>query len=169
MINRTTAMAVVLVLLMGACASQPPRAVDVPDKLKPGPTESLTMIVHAKGVQIYECRAKKDQAGVYEWAFVAPEADLLGARWQKIGRHHAGPHGESTDGSKILGAVKERADGPLSSAIPWLLLTAKSVGPAGVFSKTTSIQRVNTAGGVAPSGGCSQATAGTGARVDYTA
>jgi len=127
------------------------------------------MIVRAQGVQIYECRAKTDPAGGYEWAFVAPEADLFDARGNKIGKHYAGPHWESTDGSKILGTVKERANAPTSDAIPWLLLAAKSVGPAGSFSKVTSIQRVNTAGGVAPATGCSQADAGKPARIDYTA
>jgi hypothetical protein len=160
-----------LVLLVSACASpqRPTSTVNVPDKLKPAMTESLSMIVRAKGLQIYECRAKKDQAGGYEWAFVAPEADLFDARGHKIGRHYAGPHWESTDGSKILGTVKERAEAPTSDAIPWLLLSAKSVGPDGSFSKVTSIQRVNTAGGVAPAAGCSQAVAGTPARIDYTA
>ena len=143
--------------------------VEVPDKLKPGANESVAMIVPAKGVQIYECRAKKDQVGEYEWAFVAPEADLFDARGIRIGRHYAGPHWESTDGSKILGTVKERIDAPAANAIPWLLLAARSVGPEGSFSKVTSIQRVYTVGGVAPRAGCSQATAGAPARIDYTA
>jgi len=143
--------------------------VEVPDKLKPGANESVAMIVPAKGVQIYECRAKKDQVGGYEWAFVAPEADLFDARGSRIGRHYAGPHWESTDGSKILGTVKERSDAPVANAIPWLLLAARSVGPEGSFSKVTSIQRVNTVGGVAPRAACSQATAGAPARIDYTA
>ena len=147
----------------------PTPAVKVPDKLKPGANESLAMIVPAKGVQIYECRAGKDQAGAYEWVFVAPEADLFDAQGNRIGRHYAGPHWESTDGSKILGTAKERADAPAAGAIPWLLLSAKSVGPAGSFSKVTSIQRVNTVGGVAPRSGCSQARAATSARIDYTA
>jgi hypothetical protein len=141
----------------------------VPDKLKPGANESLAMIAHAKGVQIYECRASKDQPGNYEWAFVAPEADLFDAGGNRIGRHYAGPHWESTDGSKILGAVKERADAPAADAIPWLLLSAKSVGAEGAFSKVTSVQRVSTVGGMAPKAGCSQAAAGTPARINYTA
>ena len=163
--------AFLLVSLIGACASpQPPTStVKVPDKLKPGANESVAMIVPAKGVQIYECCAKKDQVGGYEWTFVAPEADLFDARGIRIGRHYAGPHWESTDGSKILGTVKERIDAPVANAIPWLLLAARSVGPEGSFSKVTSIQRVNTVGGVAPTGGCSQATAGTPARINYTA
>jgi Protein of unknown function (DUF3455) len=163
--------ALLLVLLVAGCASPPaptPMA-NVPDKLKPGPNESLAMIVPARGVQIYECRARTDQVGGYDWAFVAPEADLFDARGNQTGRHYAGPHWEATDGSRIVGTVKERADAPVTDAIPWLLLTAKSVGPAGSFSKVTSIQRVNTVGGVAPKTGCSQATAGAPARVSYTA
>jgi len=163
--------AFLLALLVAACASPqlPTSMVKVPDKLNPGANESLAMIVPAKGVQIYECRARKDQVGAYEWAFVAPEADLFDARGNRIGRHYAGPHWESTDGSKILGTVKERADAPVADAIPWLLLTAKSVGSEGSFSKVTSIQRVSTVGGVAPKAGCSQAAAGTPARINYTA
>lgn len=169
--SKTSGVPVLLVSLIAACASpQPPTStVKVPEKLKPGSNESIVMIVPAKGVQIYECRAKKDQVGGYEWAFVAPEADLFDARGNRIGRHYAGPHWESTDGSRILGTLKERADAPVADAIPWLLLAAKSVGPDGTFSKVTSIQRVNTVGGVAPAVGCSQAAAGTPARINYTA
>ena len=160
-----------LPLLVTACASvqNPTPTVNVPDKLKPRPNESLTIVVPAKGVQIYECRAKKDQAGAYEWAFVAPEADLFDTSGKKIGRHYEGPHWEAADGSKIVGTVKERADAPQADAIPWLLLATKSVGPQGSFSKVTSVQRVNTVGGVAPKTGCSQSAVGTTARIPYTA
>jgi hypothetical protein len=163
--------AFLLVLLVAGCASlQPPAGmVTVPDRLKPGANESLAMIVPARGVQIYECRARKDPPGGHEWAFVAPEADLFDRRGNRTGRHYAGPHWEANDGSKIMGTVKERIDASVADAIPWLLLAAKSVGPEGSFSKVTSIQRVNTVGGVAPKAGCSQATAGTPARISYTA
>src|SRR5438045_3885034 len=143
--------AFLLMLLVAACAgTKPLTVVKVPETLKPGANESLAMIVPAKGVQIYECRARRDSGGGYGLAFVAPEADLFDARGNRIGRHYAGPHWEATDGSKVLGTVTERADAPVADAIPWLLLAAKSVGPAGSFSKLTSIQRVNTVGGVAP-------------------
>ena len=160
-----------LPLLVAACAGlgKPTPMVNVPDKLKPPANETLAMIVPAKGVQIYECRAKKDQAASYEWAFVAPEADLFDTSGKKIGRHYAGPHWESADGSKIAGTVKASNDAPQADAIPWLLLVTKSVGPQGSFSKITSIQRVNTVGGVAPKTGCAQSTVGTTARIPYTA
>jgi Protein of unknown function (DUF3455) len=157
--------------LAAGCASfqVPQPKVDVPGRLRPDPNETLAKIVSAKGVQVYECRARKDQAGGYEWAFVAPEADLFDADGNKIGRHYAGPHWESNDGSRVVGTAKEHADAPVADAIPWLLLTAKSVGPEGSFSKVTSVQRVSTAGGTAPKTACSPAEAGTTARVNYTA
>jgi hypothetical protein len=65
--------------------------------------------------------------------------------------------------------VKARADAPVAGAVAWLLLATRADGPDGAFSKVTSIQRVNTAGGVAPATGCSPQTAGTTARIDYTA
>jgi len=165
MLRALKAVTVLAALAAAGCATQQPVA--VPDKLKAGANESLAMIVPAKGVQIYECRAGKD--GGYDWAFVAPEADLFDGRGNKIGKHYAGPHWEANDGSKVLASLKERADAPQADAIPWLLLNAKSVGPAGSFSKVTSIQRVNTVGGIGPKNGCSQATVGTPARINYTA
>ncbi|MGA8049357.1 MAG: DUF3455 domain-containing protein [Burkholderiales bacterium] len=170
--HRTTKVTVLLLALFAAvCASAQAAmsTVHVPDELKPGANETLAMIASAKGVQIYECRAGKDGTGGYEWAFVAPEADLFDAGGNRIGRHYAGPRWESIDGSRILGVVKEHADAPAADAIPWLLLTAKSVGAEGSLSRVTSVQRISTVGGMAPKAGCSQATAGTSVRVDYTA
>ena len=154
--------------LLAGCATQAP-TVTIPDKLRGSPRETLAMVVPAKGVQIYECRPRREQVGAFEWSFVAPEADLFDRHGAKIGKHYAGPHWESSDGSKILGTLKDRADAPVASAIPWLLLTAKSVGSEGSFSKVTSIQRVNTAGGVAPRDGCAPSSSGASARVAYTA
>jgi hypothetical protein len=154
--------------LFGVCVAArcaPP----VPGELKPGSDESLAMIVAAKGVQIYECRAKAGASGVYEWAFVAPEAQLFGADGKLIGKHYAGPHWEAADGSKVVGTQKARSNAPHADSIPWLLLATKSDGPEGLFGKVSSIQRLNTVGGVAPTGGCSEATAGATARVAYTA
>ncbi len=166
-----SAIAATLALAVSGCAgleSVKPLA-QVPSRLAVDAQESLRMVVPASGVQIYECRARQDQAGAYDWAFVAPQADLFDARANRIGRHYGGPHWEANDGSKVVGSIRQRADAPTADAIPWLLLGAKSVGAPGAFSQITSIQRVNTAGGTAPQGGCVQATAGTQARIHYTA
>lgn len=152
---------------LAACTAVPPTATaQVPATLQPA-GEKLAMVVPATGVQIYECRTKADAAGQYDWAFVAPEADLFDKQGRRIGRHYAGPHWEALDGSKVVGAVKERADSPSPEAIPWLLLAARRTGPLGAFSDVTSIQRVNTVGGMPPRAGCTRANAGTQARVAY--
>ena len=167
--NRNT-LALALLAVLAACASQPSApVVSVPDNLKPAADESRLATVVARGVQIYECRAKKDDPALAEWAFVAPEAELFDAQGKVVGKHYAGPHWEASDGSKIVGAVKARADAPQPGAIPWLLLTTKSVGGAGAFSKVTSVQRVSTIGGVAPAESCSGAMLGKTARIAYAA
>ena len=161
------AIAASLTLALCACA-QVPLPESVPDKIKAGSNESVAMSVAARGVQIYECRVGND-AATPEWVLVGPQADLFDASGRKVGTHYAGPQWESIDGSRIAGTSKARFDAPQAGAIPWLLLTAKSVGGQGVFSKITSVQRVNTAGGAAPAEGCSRSTLGAVARVPYTA
>lgn len=166
------ALVVLLPLVLAACAAGAPRTAltPVPANLEPSANEGLVATLGARGVQIYECRARKDDPQAQEWAFVAPEADLLDAHGKVVGKHYAGPHWESADGSRIAGAVKARADAPRTGTIPWLLLTTKSVGPEGVFARVTSIQRVNTEGGAAPAAGdCKAAALGQRARVAYTA
>jgi hypothetical protein len=155
-----------LAALVAGCASSPaPEAARVPEALNPGAAERLALVVPAKGDQIYECRTGK--SGALEWAFVAPEAVLFDVTGKKIGKHYAGPHWESDDGSKVVGAVKQRADAASPKDIPLLLLGTRSVGGKGSFSGVTSIQRLKTVGGAAPAGGCT--LAGQRARVPYTA
>ena len=163
---RTTAF-IIAALIAGCASTATPPA--VPDNLKVSAGEALSHVAPATGVQIYDCGASKVKPGSYEWNFRAPEAELFDTSGRKIGKHYGGPTWEANDGSKIVGALKARDDGPDVNAIPWLLLSAKSTGPAGTFSRVTSIQRVNTVGGSAPSDGCSAATVGKEARVHYTA
>jgi hypothetical protein len=158
-----------VVLVGGSAPSWAGKILLVPENLKPPATEVLSLKVEATGVQIYECNASKDEPTRFEWIFKAPEADLFDIAGNKIGKHYAGPTWESKDGSKVVGEVKARDNGPDPNAIPWLLLSAKSTSGTGVFSQVKSIQRMNTVGGKAPAETCSQAKAGKGARVDYKA
>jgi hypothetical protein len=141
----------------------------VPDAVKISANEELLFTAKAQGVQIYKCQAKKDDPTQYEWVFVAPKADLFDAHGKKIGRHYAGPTWESNDGSQVVGEVKGHVPSNDNSAVPWLLLAAKKHAGNGVFSQVTSIQRLETVGGKAPTGGCSQASVGKELRVPYTA
>jgi hypothetical protein len=151
-------------VVAAGCAA--PALQPVPETLRPA-GERFAMTVPARGVQIYECRARKD--GGFEWTFVAPDAELFDAKARPIGRHGAGPFWQASDGSRVVGTLKARADAPQPGAVPWLLLTTKSAGPAGDFSRVTSIQRINTTGGIAPSAPCTEGLRGSTARVPYTA
>ena len=153
-------------LTLAACTSL--ESVEVPAALRTAPNEKLAYWVPARGMQIYECRQRASGAG-FEWAFIAPDAELLDAFGNFIGHHGAGPYWQSNDGSRVVGAVKARADAPTKSAIPWLLLTTKSNGSPGRFSQVTSIQRVNTVGGIAPATGCSEESLAMTAHVPYSA
>lgn len=148
---------------LAGCAGTPMAV--LPDNLKPADREMHSMTVAAKGVQIYECRPGKDGATT-AWTFVAPDAGLFDSFGRTVGHHGAGPSWQANDGSRVVGSVKARADAPRTADIPWLLLATKSAGPQGVFSGVTSIQRVNTVGGIAPSAPCAP---GTQARVEYLA
>ncbi|QJR16158.1 DUF3455 domain-containing protein [Usitatibacter palustris] len=139
----------------------------VPESLVPA-GEQVVERIAARGVQVYECREQPNNGGM-AWAFVAPEAALYDAKGDSAGTHYAGPHWEATDGSKIVGAVKAKADAPVKGAIPWLLLTTRSVGSEGRYAGVTSVQRVNTVGGVAPAKTCDATNKGAVEKVAYTA
>lgn len=138
-----------------------------PPALKAPEGQKVVLKAAAKGVQIYTCSPKP--ADAFEWTLKAPEADLFDGQGQKIGNHYGGPTWESTDGSKAVGQLKEKADAPEAGAIPWLLLDVKSNEGKGVLGKVKSVQRVDTKGGKAPSGGCDAGHSGAEVRVDYQA
>jgi len=154
--------------LLAACASSPiPAAPAVPPALQAPAGSTLYLEALASGVQIYECTRKPD--ATYEWTFKAPEATLTARSGQLLGKHYGGPTWEAVDGSVIVGELKARDAGPTPSAIPWLLLAAKSNSGAGTFASTKFVQRVATVGGNAPTGGCTESTLKNAARIPYSA
>jgi len=158
------------VLGVCGCSVMGPSPPDVPGGLKVPADQELFLEALASGAQVYECVPKSGQAGVYEWTFRAPEAKLTSSLLgSDLGKHYAGPTWEAPDGSRVLGEVKERAPGPDATAIPWLVLNAKSTFGKGVFTQTRSIQRVATKGGITPTESCSVANANQFVRVPYTA
>jgi hypothetical protein len=138
-------------------------AQDIPAKLAPPHERPPIGTYAAKGVQIYVCSVKR---GASEWDFKAPEAELFDVQGRPFAKHYAGPTWEAPDGSKIVGKVLASEPAPKAGAIPWLLLSAESSG-SGVLAEARFVQRVNTSGGVGPTGPCP--TAGTERRVAYTA
>ena len=143
---------------------------DVPQNLKVPAGNALILTTPAKGVQIYVCQPKASDRTQFQWTLKAPEADLFNATGALVGKHYGGPTWEYTkDKSKVVGEVKQRLDAPASTAIPWLLLSAKTHEGNGFFSKVTYIQRLNTQGGKAPATGCDSSKQNSTTRVNYTA
>lgn len=109
----------------------------------------LAFHAYAKGVQIYRWNVVTQT-----WDLVAPQAGLFAEEGYhgEIGTHYVGPTWESKSGSKVEARrVPGTGCTPDSTAIAWLLLKQIRTEGSGIFSKVTFIQRVNTAGGLAPS------------------
>ena len=144
-------------------------AAQISENLKPPATEVVLLKALGKGKQVYACKAKAGAQGQFEWVLDRPEAGLFGQDGAEIGKHYKGPTWEATDGSKVIGQVQQRADAPVSNAVPWLLLKAASNQGTGTFGRVTYIQRLDTAGGAPPVEGCDKSHAGAEASVDYQA
>jgi hypothetical protein len=137
----------------------------VPSTIAVAAGNTVFLVAHAVGVQIYPCNAT---AAGYAWGAAAPRANLYNDHGKFIGTHFVGPSWQTKSGSTVVGSVVERAT-VNPTAIPWLLLAATPT-TAGRLKRTTFIQRVATAGGLAPAAGdCNALTAGTRAEVPYTA
>jgi hypothetical protein len=140
-----------------------------PQALEAPSDQVLAVAARGVGVQIYECVAAKDDPSHFSWTLKAPEAVLQLASGATLGKHYGGPTWEAADGSKVIGEVVAKLDAPDGTAIPWLLLRAKSTSGPGQFSAIKSIQRLRTVGGKAPATGCDQTQSGKEARVPYSA
>ncbi len=141
----------------------------VPEELNVPTDQTISMEAQGIGVQKYKCGEKRTGQSKYEWVFEGPEATLYDKAGKQIGKHYEGPTWESDDGSKVVGQVVHAYDSPDVNAIAWLLLKAKSTSGSGMFSRVTSIQRLDTFGGKAPAEGCTEEQAGKEIRVPYKA
>ena len=147
---------------------------------------------HAEGTQDYICLPS---ASGFSWTFFSPQATLFlsfkGIRadfQQQVVTHFLSPNPSenntsratwqsSVDTSRVWGKMMASVINPAvvaTGAIPWLLLQAVGAanGPTGgdYLAHTTFVQRLNTAGGVAPATGCGQASnVGATALVPYSA
>jgi Protein of unknown function (DUF3455) len=139
-------------VLFAAALGASPAAAQVPDAVA-APGETIVATFHAEGAQIYECKA--DAGGRLGWAFREPIATLLrdGAT---VGRHYAGPNWEAADGSAVTAKALANVPGASATDIPWLKLEVVARRGTGTLDGVTTVQRINTHGGVA-SGACDKA------------
>jgi Protein of unknown function (DUF3455) len=143
-------------LIAGAAvpAGARPKPPEVPPAIAVPAGHQVVLDVVGKGVQIYDCPA----AGA-AWTFREPAAVLHGRGHRPVGIHFRGPTFEAFDGSSVLGTPDGSAPAPdPTRAIPWLRLKAVSTQGDGVLARVDYVQRIETRGGVAPTGSCDPAT-----------
>jgi hypothetical protein len=169
--SRTISMAAstLLTMMVAAHAVAETGTDEIPDGLRPPAGQVLALAARAAGVQIYECKAAKENPAQFSWTLKAPEADLKDLSGKLVGKHYAGPTWEASDGSKVMGEVVAKRDAPDATSIPWLLLRAKSTSGSGIFGAIASVQRLQTSGGSPPANGCDSSQSGKESRVPYSA
>jgi hypothetical protein len=167
-----------------ASAQSPPQ---VPANLQVPAGNEVFLGGRAVGTQNYICLLS---AKGFAWRFLGPQATVFisvnGDLQQQITSHYLSLNPaeglnrptwqSSSDSSLVWGSVVQPSTDPnyvAPGAIPWLLLETAGVanGPTNgaLMTQTTFIHRVNTAGGIAPAAGCSQASeVGALALVPYT-
>ena len=153
---------VAIILSATRASAEMPTAIDVADG-------TVLLTVHAEGAQIYECRPvpEKDssQVGALTWQFREPIATLI-VDGKSIGRHYAGPNWDHMDGTGVKGKAVASVPGATPDDIPWLKLDIVDHRGDGILSSATTVQRINTRGGMLL-GQCE--SAGTYRSVPYSA
>lgn len=160
---------------------------DVPPGLEVEVGNKPFLVGHAFGTQNYICLPSGTG---FAYGLFTPEATLFDDDAEQIITHFFSPNPDpsdngtiratwedSRDSSRFFGAVVQASTDArfvARDAIAWLLISRAGVqaGPTGGdrLTKVTFVQRVNTAGGVAPATGCaSAADVGRKAFVPYAA
>jgi hypothetical protein len=168
----STVLGAVCVATLSACATQTPAVFSqaaLPDAVKVPVGHAVALESVGVGEITYECRAKKDVAGQFEWVFVGPDAALNDRSGKRIGKYYGPPATwEAMDGSKITGA--QLAVSPASpGSIPLQLVKANPAMGSGAMQGVSYIQRVATQGGVAPTAACAASSTGQKQIVKYQA
>lgn len=141
----------------------------VPPSLEAPVGQTPFMTLHAEGTQQYVCAVA---AGGFAWVFFGPQATLADGAERQVATHYLSPNPDeggaarptwqhSVDTSAVWAAPVAGSTDPAfvaPGAIPWLLLRVVGArpGPGGgaALAATRYIQRVDTAGGIAPPTGC---------------
>jgi hypothetical protein len=132
-----------------APSAPPSDTVTVPAQLAVPDGQRLVATLHVdRGSQVYTCSAGK-------WTLKEPAAVLRSATQEVL--HTAGPQWISAiDGSAVTAATAATVAVP--NAVPELLLKATANRGSGLFSTVDFVQRLDTHGGVAPAGQCTDGT-----------
>jgi hypothetical protein len=189
MTNRIARITLMLTLSLPSAAVAQVTPPPVPENLEIRVPNEPFLLGRAAGTQNYACQPV-DSIGRVGWVLFTPQATLFGDLNEQLTTHFFSPNPfennivraawqDSTGTSTVWAKVVEASTDPAfvaPGAIAWLLLdvetTGAQVGPTGgaLLIPTTFIQRLNTAGGSAPSTGCERPKdIGKKAFVPYTA
>jgi len=162
------------VLTLAACGTMAPQApafnqAQLPAAVQVPAGNRVAMETVGAGQITYECRAKKDMAGQFEWVFVGPDAKLMDRSGKVVGRYYGPPATwEHNDGSKVT-ATQVAVAPAAAGSIPLQLVKANPATGMGAMQGVTFIQRVATQGGVAPAKACAAGNTGEKQVVTYQA
>ena len=180
--RRMLFLACAIALMLALTVSQPARAdrippPDVPSIIQVPAGNQLFRVAHAVGTQNYVCLSTGWASPAY-----GPQATLFDEENEQVLTHFLSPNPDeantpratwqdSRDSSTVwANAIQGASYTPDPTAIPWLLLevVGEANGPTGGdrLTRTTYIQRLNTTGGLKPTGTCVE---GAKALVPYTA
>jgi Protein of unknown function (DUF3455) len=159
--------------VLAACASSPTMTSYsqdmLPDAVKVPAGHKVAMETVGAGEITYECREKTGATGQFEWVFVGPKATLMDRRGSTVGKYYGPPATwEANDTSKLTGTQVAVAPA-MAGSIPLQLVKANPAMGSGAMSGVTYIQRVATAGGVAPAMACNEQGKGMKQTVTYRA
>jgi hypothetical protein len=179
-----TAACVAALGLMVTTGVRAAHADDIPRPQVPGPLEvedgnEVFLVGHGVGTQNYVCATSTTSLTGFAFSLFTPQATLLDDAGDQLITHFFSPNTDphvqppefgtirvtwedSRDTSRVWAfLVQQSSDKKFvrKDAVAWLLLkeSGVAVGPTGGdrLTKTTFIQRINTAGGLAPKTGCS--------------
>ncbi|MBK9729806.1 MAG: DUF3455 domain-containing protein [Chitinophagaceae bacterium] len=147
---------------------------DVPEIIAVPAGNRVIWHAYATGVQIYQVQQSTTDPNVYLWVFLAPSATLFSdaGLTHQVGTHYIGPTWKVTTGRKngeFVVGVKLQGITQDATAVAWLLLQAVPNSDPNYFNEVTYIQRINTAGGLAPTTGADADHLGEQVEIPYTA
>jgi hypothetical protein len=165
------ALAVLTMAVSLSAAGQTVTPPPVPGNLEVEAGNVPYLMMHAVGTQNHICLPRASGTGL-GWTFFGPQATLTDAAGQQFATHFLSgnpieggtpratwQHSRDTSATWALAtATSLDSNYVAAGAIPWLRLQVVGFqdGPSGGYklSHTTFIQRVNTAGGLAPTTDC---------------
>lgn len=164
-VGSTAAALFVALSTLSACTGMPARDLPpanetLPASLQAYPGEVLQDVFRVQGDETYVCRREGTRL---QWQETGPQATLVDASRHNVGVVSPGGYFIADDGSYVVARVNGQEQ-VSASALPWQRLVSRfnssEPGGSGRFANVTSIQRVQTVGGLPPNSTCTVERAG---------